>query len=189
MENAKPATEMLRSMLVSLRDTTYERVRELRRDQEQESEPGPADEMDAARSTADVETHAGLIGRAEEKLQFIDEALSRLDQGKYGQCMKCGEAIPFERLNALPFAAYCIDCQQQRNRAKHGWSAGAMIPPYDHQWTLPEEMEEAGEAQRVATSTREAQEDMDFPREPSGEGETGEAPKRRLGRPRKRATT
>ncbi len=172
-------------MLVKLRDMTYERVRELRRDQDQESEPPPADEMDVARATQDVETHAGLIGRAEEKLQFIDEALSRLDRGRYGECIGCHEPIPIERLIALPFASYCVDCQTRRNRAKHGWSAGTMIPPYDRQWTLPEGMEEAGERGHLATASREAEEDLTLLQaEPFG-SEMATAPRRRRGRPRK----
>lgn len=81
--------ELLREMLLQLQDETYRRVREFRRDQEQESESGPADEMDSARVTAEVETHAGLIARAEEKLRSLDEALTRLDAGKYGRCIGC----------------------------------------------------------------------------------------------------
>lgn len=61
--------EILRNMLVRLRDETYGRVKELRGDQEQESEPPPVDEIDLARATSDVETHAGLIAREEEKLR------------------------------------------------------------------------------------------------------------------------
>ncbi len=80
---------MLRNMLVRLRDETHQRVKELRRDQEQEAEPPPADEMDMARSTADIEMHAGLIARQEETLRFVDEALSRLDAGRYGICLGC----------------------------------------------------------------------------------------------------
>ena len=53
--------EMLRNMLVRLRDETYGRVKELRGDQEQESEPPPADDLDLARATCDIETHASLI--------------------------------------------------------------------------------------------------------------------------------
>ncbi len=147
--------EMVRNMLVRLRDETYERVKEFRRDQEQEAEPPPADEMDAARSTADVETHAGLIARQEEKLRFVDEALARLDAGKYGACLGCHEPIPIERLIALPFAAYCVDCQEKRNRAKRGWGEGATIPPYDQQWTLPEEMEESSEREYRSTGPEE----------------------------------
>ena len=142
-------------MLLRLQEETYRRVREFRRDQEQESESGPADEMDSARSTAEVETHAGLIARAEEKLRFVDEALTRLDAGKYGRCVGCHELIPLDRLKALPFAAYCVDCQQKRNRARSGWGEGTMIPPYDHQWTVPEEMEEPTEREYRSTDPEE----------------------------------
>jgi DnaK suppressor protein len=95
-----------------------------------------------AQTTAEVETHAALIAREQEKLGYLDEALTRLDVGRYGKCLRCGESIPIERLNAIPFASHCVDCQEKLNRARPGWGEGATIPPYDHQWTLPEEMEE-----------------------------------------------
>ncbi len=153
--NRTNGREVLREMLTRLRDETWERVKNLRRDQEQESESEPADEMDSARATAEVETHAGLIARAEEKLRDLDEALARLDAGKYGRCLQCGGAIPIERLMAIPFASYCVDCQEKRNRAKAGWGEGITIPPYDHQWTLPEEMEVPTEREYHSTDPEE----------------------------------
>jgi RNA polymerase-binding transcription factor DksA len=111
--------------------------------------------MDMARSSADVEMHAGLIARQEEKLRFVDEALSRLDGGKYGTCLGCRGPIPIERLMALPFAAYCVDCQTKRNRARRDWGEGTMIPPYDQQWTVPEEMEEPSEREYRTTGPEE----------------------------------
>ena len=48
-------------MLIRLQDDTYQRVKDLRRDQEQESSTEPGDEMDSANTTEEVETHAGLI--------------------------------------------------------------------------------------------------------------------------------
>jgi RNA polymerase-binding transcription factor len=158
LEPTHPDTKrhkMLRDMLLQLRGETYEKIREFRRDQEQEAEPAPADEMDFARSSADVEMHASLISRQEEKLRFVDEALSRLDAVKYGACLGCREAIPLERLIALPFAAYCVDCQQKRNRSRHDWGEGTMIAPYDHQWTAPEEMEEPTEREYRSTGPEE----------------------------------
>jgi DnaK suppressor protein len=137
--------EMLRLMLVTLRDETYERVHELRHEQADDAELAPGDEMDRARATVDVETHASLIARAEERLRYIDEALGRVDEGRYGICAGCREHIPVERLSALPFAIYCVECQQKRTRGGHGWSDGTMIEPYDQQWTLPEEMVEQPE--------------------------------------------
>lgn len=147
--------EMLREMLLQLRDETCDRVKQLRRDQAQEAEPPPADEMDVARSTAEVETHAGLIGRAEEKLRFIDEALSRLYEDQYGVCVACQSPIPFRRLIAVPLAAKCVDCQEKQNRAHAGWAEGATIPPYDRQWTPPEEMQEPSERRYKSTAPEE----------------------------------
>ncbi len=180
--------KMLREMLLRLRDETYEKVREFRRDQEQETEPVPADEMDLARSSADVEMHAGLIARQEEKLRFVDEALARLDAGKYGICLECGGPIPIERLIALPFAAYCVDCQHKRNHARRDWGAGVTIAPYDQQWTIPEEMEEP--AERTYRSTGPEEEVPIRFNQPFGR-EEAEAepprPRRRAGGRKKRA--
>src|SRR5229473_6074646 len=134
--------QMLRSMLIGLRDETYQRVKEFRSDPEQETESAPADEMDVARSTSDVELPAALIAREEEKLRFIDEAFSRLDAGKCGESSGCHAPVPIERISALPFATYCVDCQQRRNCTRRDWGEGATISLYDQQWTVPEEMEE-----------------------------------------------
>ena len=49
-----------------------------------------------------------------ETLRQIDEAIQRLDDGTYGICGDCDEAISEARLKALPFATVCRDCQAQR---------------------------------------------------------------------------
>jgi DnaK suppressor protein len=49
-----------------------------------------------------------------QTLLKIDEALRKLDEGTYGMCEDCGEEISEERLKILPFAIYCIDCQEKR---------------------------------------------------------------------------
>lgn len=46
----------------------------------------------------------------EKKLQEILDALSRMENGTYGQCENCGEDIPVERLRANPSARTCIKC-------------------------------------------------------------------------------
>lgn len=40
----------------------------------------------------------------------IDHALEKIDEGSYGQCDRCGEAIPEARLEILPASALCVDC-------------------------------------------------------------------------------
>ena len=46
------------------------------------------------------------------QLRLIEEALDRIGAGDYGVCLACEEPIPAKRLQALPWARYCVDCQQ-----------------------------------------------------------------------------
>ncbi len=49
-------------------------------------------------------------------LSLVDEALERLDAGTFGACTRCGRPIAPARLEALPWAATCIECQRIRDR-------------------------------------------------------------------------
>jgi len=57
-----------------------------------------------------------LHDRAGHQLRLVEEALARIDAGTYGTCIRCGREIPSERLEALPWAAHCIDCQRFADR-------------------------------------------------------------------------
>lgn len=46
-----------------------------------------------------------------EKLQLLNAALRRCDDGDFGICLECGEEIAPKRLKAVPWAKYCIVCQ------------------------------------------------------------------------------
>jgi len=47
-----------------------------------------------------------------EKLRKISSALDRLNQASYGICEECGAKISEKRLQVVPFAAYCLECQE-----------------------------------------------------------------------------
>jgi DnaK suppressor protein len=53
-----------------------------------------------------------------ETLLKIDAALRKIDEGTYGKCEDCGEDISLERLKILPFAIYCVDCQERREQVQ-----------------------------------------------------------------------
>jgi DnaK suppressor protein len=108
----------LQAILRRLRDEAYEGIARYRQDQSQEKESSPGDEMDIARASAAVDTHANLIDRAESRLRLIDEALARVDNGAYGICADCGDEIGLERLKVLPFAVRCVDCESRRSRTE-----------------------------------------------------------------------
>jgi DnaK suppressor protein len=58
-----------------------------------------------------------LIQMKAETLNKINEALARLEDGRYGMCFECGEEIAEARLRALPFAVRCKDCEEARENA------------------------------------------------------------------------
>lgn len=60
------------------------------------------------------------LGRAtdEQKVLYsIDEAIKRVEDGSYGNCVQCGKPIPKKRLKVLPYTELCINCQK-KNEAK-----------------------------------------------------------------------
>ena len=71
---------------------------------------------DTATETYDRELDYTLEENSEHVLSEIEAALQRIEAGTYGICTNCGKQIPEERLEALPWATLCIDCQRQRER-------------------------------------------------------------------------
>jgi DnaK suppressor protein len=79
------------------------------------------DVLDAGESSeADIQDDIefALIQMKAETLQKINEALARLEDGKYGYCFECGDEIAEQRLRALPFAVRCKDCEEAREVAE-----------------------------------------------------------------------
>src|SRR6185436_14477606 len=77
--------------------------------------------LDAVESSeADIQEDIefALIQMKSETLNKINDALTRLEQGNYGNCFECGEEIAEKRLRALPFAVRCKDCEAARENAE-----------------------------------------------------------------------
>jgi RNA polymerase-binding protein DksA len=71
---------------------------------------------DSATATLDREIDYTLEENAENLLRAIDQALERIENGTYGKCERCGREIAEERLEAIPHATRCIDCQRLAER-------------------------------------------------------------------------
>jgi DnaK suppressor protein len=65
-------------------------------------------------------THRDLVvaelNRRNGQLREIEAAVVRIEEGTYGQCDDCEADIPVKRLNAIPWAAYCVKCQDRRDQ-------------------------------------------------------------------------
>jgi RNA polymerase-binding protein DksA len=79
----------------------------------------PKDLADVASDDIDRKMIEAIGSQELKRLRMIESALTRIQQGKYGLCMKCGKKIPRERLEAIPYALMCIECktaEEKRNR-------------------------------------------------------------------------
>ena len=72
----------------------------------------------AASQVFEQQRDLALRDRAVQHLAQVDAALARLDAGTYGRCIRCGRDIPTARLDALPWAAHCIECQTAIDRGQ-----------------------------------------------------------------------
>ena len=55
-----------------------------------------------------------------QQLTRMDQTLARLQEGSYGQCQDCGNEISLERLQAVPYATRCKDCQARQEGPRSG---------------------------------------------------------------------
>jgi len=88
-----------------------EGVRDLLEDED------PKDAVDLASDDVNKQNLEALSVVETKRLQLIENALSRLQNGRYGVCMDCGQLIPRARLEVLPYALFCVDCQTKRDRS------------------------------------------------------------------------
>jgi DnaK suppressor protein len=108
--------ERLKQKLLLKRRELLSEVREQYTSNLETGNDGIQDIADQA-TTAYTKEFLLSIGDAERQLlKQVDAALEKIRLKKYGQCERCGEKIGEKRLEALPFARFCIACQEEEER-------------------------------------------------------------------------
>jgi RNA polymerase-binding protein DksA len=117
--------DKLRRLLEEERETYVRQAHDLAAEAEalaSEREPGDTqfDEESGEGDTLNVERERDLAlsASATQAVEEIDRALRRMDIGSYGICERCGKKIAVARLEALPFAALCIECKSREERRR-----------------------------------------------------------------------
>jgi RNA polymerase-binding transcription factor DksA len=108
-----------KKLLLDLRDHLIDGVNFLASDNLKRSNREASGELsgyslhmaDAGTDNFDREFALSLVSNEQEALYEIEEALKRLEQSTYGLCGNCEKAIRKERLQAVPFARLCVNCQ------------------------------------------------------------------------------
>ena len=115
-------TDRFRRLLLDERDrvqATIENFHESNsRSFEEETEEETYDNhlADSATATLNREIDYSLEENSEHVLGAVNDALGRIDNGTFGTCVRCGRQIAEERLEAIPHATRCIDCQRLAER-------------------------------------------------------------------------
>ena len=115
-------TELFRKRLIEERKRVQEAIDYLHEENpgsiQDETQDSTADNHpgDMATVTFDRELDYTLEENEGRLLQAIDAALTRMDDGSYGACVRCGQPIGAERLEALPWTTQCIDCKRKEER-------------------------------------------------------------------------
>ena len=73
----------------------------------------PVHPADMGTDNFDDELDLALLENEQQLLVDIDDALARIKAGTYGRCENCHREIPRERLEALPYARYCVECAEK----------------------------------------------------------------------------
>lgn len=74
------------------------------------------DALDEVQHAAERELAIRNLDRESNLLRNVRAALRRIDEGIFGVCLHCEEDISPKRLNAVPWAPFCIQCQEQADR-------------------------------------------------------------------------
>lgn len=73
------------------------------------------DNSDRAMASQNKDRDLLLLDHVKEQLDDIEQALSRLERGTYGICTNCHKNIQPERLEIMPTAALCVQCQREQD--------------------------------------------------------------------------
>ena len=116
-EVRKRRQEVLQKMLLGKRQEIIKEIEEslgqsLTEDQQRRLESA-RDVGDQALMDLERELGISLMEMRNRRRQSIDEALTRLHEGTYGICAECGVEISEKRLQAVPFAKLCVECQSK----------------------------------------------------------------------------
>jgi DnaK suppressor protein len=110
----KRKAESYRKRLVAKQDELLRLVAKSEQDGREADEEGTQDIADKA---ANSYTKEFLFHQSHDNrriLQLVNEAIERLKNGSYGLCVECHEEVQYKRLEAVPWARHCIECQEKQ---------------------------------------------------------------------------
>lgn len=114
----KNQSEVFRKILLDHKQALLEKVKTNVTTSKEDAPSEVRDSADIASDYYERELAWGLSETERMRLQEVEDALERIEAGTYGKCDRCGNQIAAPRLEALPFAKLCVECQAKEELAK-----------------------------------------------------------------------
>jgi len=114
----KKRLEYYKKKLLARRD---ELLRDIARTQREGREADEDPTVDLADKAANSYTKEFLFGQTHQDrslLQLVEEALVRIRQSSFGECVSCHEELQQKRLEAVPWTRYCVTCQEKMEQGQ-----------------------------------------------------------------------
>lgn len=123
---SKKDLKKFKQLLIKLREKTVDEMESITKDTLKTSQRESSGDLsgytlhmaDVATDHYDREFSLGLAGVEQRVVYQIDEALKRMEDFSYGLCLTCEKPISKKRLTAVPFAQYCIECQEKEEQTQ-----------------------------------------------------------------------
>ncbi|MDD5261112.1 MAG: TraR/DksA C4-type zinc finger protein [Methylacidiphilales bacterium] len=109
-------------------------------------------QADAGSDAYEKDFALSLLSQEQDALYEIEQSLKRIDSGLYGICEMSGKPIPMNRMEAIPFARYTVECQAQMEKEQKGknrWDTAPQFMDSAEGFFEEEETEEDEEKQKV----------------------------------------
>jgi RNA polymerase-binding protein DksA len=120
----KRELKFFKELILKKKDEIWEEIEKISEDTLKKSQRDASGDIsgytlhmaDLATDTYDREFSLGLISNEHKILYEIDDALKRIEEGRYGVCEGCSKPIPKSRLKVIPYTRLCLKCQSEKEK-------------------------------------------------------------------------
>jgi len=120
-------TERYKQRLLDKERELVEEIARLENEARDSGEAEVRDSIDDATSSQSTSEALQEDALASQTLTQVRDALKRIEDGSYGRCNACGRQIEAARLEAVPWAAYCLEDQEKQEKRAHTPQGGSTL--------------------------------------------------------------
>jgi DnaK suppressor protein len=118
MEEKNKMTKIEVAKFKKILETKQEELERIVRNRDAITIEKSADALDEVQHASERELAIRNLDRESNLLRNVRAALRRIEDGSFGTCLHCEEEISPKRVAAVPWAPFCIQCQEQADRAQ-----------------------------------------------------------------------